>query len=683
MRQYSKPMTRRRFLYLTGAMMAGAGISACGRATPTMPTPAPTDPPVPTEPPAAPTLPPQPSATAAPAGTARLHGGSADVWAWDTLVTGEVEGGSCGELRVQANGQDLTVETDGSRFQAHLRVQPGENRVSAACQPGETGADEVVLTGRLRSAPVSTIDIRIEDGKLQLDGSASQMAPVDPAPIAGYRWVGEGLLDGQPETPAIEVTPPAEDGAYFLALEVTDEAGRTDISRTYFVVENGQPRLPDWTWENAPWIDDAVVYGVIPRKFGSDGFNSITARLDALQELGINALWLAPVNSSPPGDYGYAVTDYFALRDRLGTEDDFRQMVQAAHQRGIRVLMDFVPNHSSAEHPYFKEAQAKGPESRYWNFYDRDANGSPTHYFSWEHLPNLNYDNPDVANWMTEAFAYWVREFDVDGFRVDVAWGIRERNPEYWPRWRAALKRIKPDVLLLAEASARDEYYFTEGFDAAYDWTDQLGHWAWEQAFDDPTLLLYNLNNALTNGRSGFHEDALIFRFLNNNDTGGRFITHHGEAMTRVATTMLLTLPGIPCIYTGDEIGASYTPYGDPLPLNWDDDPLGMFAFHKQLIHLRHDVPALHSRHWQHLRVEPRPQVLGYVRYTAPESDPALVLLNFSKEPASVQPNLPDPFAAVLQAGPLTDLLTGSAFSLAGGGTVAMEPQSALILTKA
>ena len=113
---------------------------------------------------------------------------------------------------------------------------------------------------------------------------------------------------------------------------------------------------------------------------------------------------------------------------------------------------------------------------------------------------------------MIEAFGYWVREFDVDGFRVDVAWGIRERNPDFWSEWRRALKRIKPDLLLLAEATAREPYYFDNGFDAAYDWTYRPGGWAWEIIWSayKYRLLSYNLTEALTNRPEGFHPDALI-----------------------------------------------------------------------------------------------------------------------------------------------------------------------------
>lgn len=119
-------------------------------------------------------------------------------------------------------------------------------------------------------------------------------------------------------------------------------------------------------------------------------------------------------------------------------------------------MMDFVPNHVSEQHAYFTEAIARAAASPYFNFFARDQDGNAKHYFDWSNLKSLNYGNPEVQRLVIEAFAHWVREFDIDGFRVDAAWGPRQRAPDFCPRCRRELKRIKPDMLLLAEASAHD-----------------------------------------------------------------------------------------------------------------------------------------------------------------------------------------------------------------------------------
>jgi glycosidase len=457
------------------------------------------------------------------------------------------------------------------------------------------------------------------------------------------------------------VETPWVDGEYYFSLRVTDKSACEDTACIYFVVENGQARIPDYDHENAAWVEKTIVYGVIPRLFGQPGAQAIQDRLDDLADLGIDSLWLAPVNATV--DYGYSVTDYFELREDFGTKEDFRSLIQAAHQRGIRILMDFVPNHTSSEHPYFKDTLEKEKDSPYWDFYDRDEQGNYTYYFDWTHLPNLNYDNPEVRQMMIEAFSYWVHEFDVDGFRVDACWGVQKRRPDFWPEWRRALKRIKPDLLLLAEASARDPYNFENGFDAAYDWTTELGHWAWGQFWSeqapkvDTAQMIEGLKNALTNGSAGYHPDALIFRFLNNNDTGTRFITTHGEGLTRVATALLLTLPGVPCIYTGDEAGQWFRPYFDAAPISSHRRYQGLRDYHKKLIALRKELPSLHSRQWQILEVEPAEQVFGYLRFSQEDRQPVMVLLNFGKEPAEVHVSLPEIFAGMAAGSVLQDRL--------------------------
>lgn len=554
----------------------------------------------------------------------------------------------------------------------------------------------------MKQRPTAIIRACLSNGCIILDGGSSLPEEVDQQPIREYTWsarpgnpaavkVKTGADHEQQEFAGdirgnnIELELPPVDGEYYFSLRVIDAANRVDTSTTYVVVENGKPRIPDYDHENPVWVEEAIVYGVIPRLFGSPGAVAIQDKLADLADLGINALWLAPINATI--DYGYSVIDYFELRDDFGSKEDFRVMVQAAHQRGIRVLMDFVPNHTSDKHPYFMDALEKGQDSPYWDFYDRDEQGNYTYYFDWTHLPNLNYDNPQVRHMMLEAFSYWAREFDVDGFRVDACWGVQQRRPDFWPEWRRELKRIKPDLLLLAEASARDPYNVTNGFDAAYDWTEDLGQWAWGRFWSDQAdrvdapQMIKLLKAALTNPPAGYHPDSLIFRFLNNNDTRTRFIAHHGQDLTRVATALLLTLPGIPCIYTADEVGQSFLPYSDDAPLSWNECYPGLRDYHKRLISLRKSMPGLHSRRWQILDVQPESQVLGYLRFREENVEPVLVLLNFSRQPANVTLNRSDEFRSMAQAGALIDLLNDEVVTFNETNSILMNPMSARILS--
>jgi cyclomaltodextrinase / maltogenic alpha-amylase / neopullulanase len=610
------------------------------------------------------------TSTVSPSATSAVKmslGTDLDAWTWVKQIRVGVSEGQCERVILHVNQQEFQAKLEGDSFAADIQLSEGENQVTAACiQPGgaEVTSEPIVYTGRLRQAPTAVIQIASEGGQIILDGSGSLPAENVDAAIVDYLWsaresnpgplqLQDGALTGEVSSQSISIVPPEIDGEYYLSLKVKDQAGREDTSTIYFIMEGGQPRIPDYDMENPAWIETAIVYGIVPFLFGSPAFKAIQERLDDLADLGIDAIWLGPINTHPADDYGYAVEDYFGLDPAYGSKEDFRQLVQAAHSRGIRVLMDFVPNHTSNTHPYFLDAEQRGPESNYWDFYDRDENGDYTYYFEWTHLPNLNYDNPEVRQMIIEAFSYWVREFDVDGFRVDVVWGVRERYPEFWLEWRRALKRIKPDLFLLAEATARESYYFENGFDVAYDWTDRPGGWAWEIVWNayKYRLLAYNLTYALTNRPEGFHPDALIFRFINNNDTGKRFITKHGEGVTRVATALLFTLPGVPLIFTGDEYGLEFEPYQQLEPLIFEEQFPGLRDYHKKLITMRKSLPSLHSRHFSLITPDAIPQnVFGYIRYGEESDLPILVLLNFSEETAVFEFDLPEEFNSLAQS---------------------------------
>jgi cyclomaltodextrinase len=335
-------------------------------------------------------------------------------------------------------------------------------------------------------------------------------------------------------------------------------------------------------------------------------------------------------------------------------------------EAGAARARTLLPNHTSEQHPYYLRAKQRGPASPYYDFYDRNAAGEVITYFDWENLKNLNYDNSEVQRYMIEAFGYWVREFGIDGFRADAAWGVRERAPEFWPRLRDELKRIDPDLLLLAEASARDPYYDIVGFDAAYDWTNRLGEWAWRDAFEDGTRTAARLRAALIGSRTVeadapmSRSGALVFRFLNNNDTGERFVTRYGAARTRLAATMLLTLPGLPLLYTGDEVGAEFEPYDERPVLSWRD-PHGLRDHYARLLALRREHAVLRSERLDILETSHPESVLAYVRPGQQREDDIIVLLNYHSKP--LRAALSD--GILRGTASLVDLMSGDAIPIA------------------
>jgi len=597
-----------------------------------------------------------------------------DAWGFAKVVEGTAEPGACDEVLVEAPGGTVPAERDGERFTALVRLREGANAVRAVCRADGAAwaVAEQRWTVRLADAPKAWVRASVTHEGLVLDAGRSETAPGRPAPLARVVWSETPgnpapllAADGAPVAGSgarrLAVRTPAADGTYRVALTVTDALGRADTAAGIFRVEDGRPVAVDLRRAAPEWTADAVVYGVVPWLFGPRGLPDVTARLDAIAALGVNTLWLSPVTGAPGQDFGYAVTDHFAVRARYGSDADLKELVRAAHARGLRVLMDVVPNHLAEQHPYHADAAARGAESPYHGFFDRGPDGDVTHYFDWSNLKNLNYDHPEVQRYMTEAFVHWVRAVGIDGFRVDASWAVRERAPEFWPRLREEIKRINPDVLLLAESSARDPWYVEHGFDAAYDWTDKLGQWAWHDAFDDPAQTPAKLRAALAawDGRTP------VFRFLNNNDTGTRFVTRHGVARARLAATLLLTLPGLPGVYAGDEVGAEYEPYGTQRALSWDD-PHGLTAHHTRLIALRRDREELRRGDFRLVETGADDRVLAYRR------GGLLVLLNFADAPVDV---------AVPLRGRAEDLLGGGAMTVEG--RVALPPLGALVLKPA
>lgn len=579
------------------------------------------------------------------------YGGEA--WTFSLQLSGQAPNRDCDTVIVHSPPGDVTATRLEHRFEAHAPLQSGENLIGATCQrAGRTTARAQPQLWRVAipDTPKAWIRVWSQPRSVHLDGGHSEPALSKPAPIVSYEWRARAgnpdslhLADGRTldlyeptRAERIELAAPAREGEYYVLLQVTDALGRIDRSTGVFRVSNGDAQLVDLRTENPQWVDAAILYGAAPYFFTPQNFRGVADRLDEIATLGATAVWLSPVNEAAPNDFGYAVVDHFKLREQFGTESEFRALVNTAHRLGLRVLVDFVPNHLSEYSPRLQDALHNGPRSPYYMWFDRKANGEITQYFDWAHLKNLEYDNPQVRAYITAAFAHFVRDLDVDGFRVDASWAVAQRAPEFWPQLRDELKRIDPDIFLLAEASARERYHFFSGFDAAYDWTLNLGEWAWKDAFREEGVDVGKLRSALTNEGRGYPADALILRFLNNNDTGERFISRFGEPLAKLAATLEFTVPGIPLVYNGDEVGAQFQPYAEGPPIEWNDRS-DLAAHYRRLIEARRAAPALRSREMQLLRTNQDRSVLAFLRPAGSPAEEVLVLLNFSDREVRVR----------------------------------------------
>jgi alpha-glucosidase len=366
------------------------------------------------------------------------------------------------------------------------------------------------------------------------------------------------------------------------------------------------------------WWQDAVIYQIYPRSFqDSDGdgigdLPGIERRLDHLAWLGVDALWLSPIYPSPMADMGYDVADYKGVDPVFGTLDDFDSLVAAARERGLRVLQDVVPCHTSIEHPWFREH----PDWYIWR--DEPNNWLSTFGGSaWSPLngryylhsfypeqPDLDWRNPEVVAAMQDALRFWV-ERGAAGYRVDAidrllkdrelrddppateAYGLpvndyeaklaltNSRNAPDTPEALAHIREAVGDHLLVGEVylpSARWQPYL-ESLDRAFAFELLLAPWEAER-----------LRSAIaaTTARPG------AAWALSNHDFG-RLVTRFGPENARSAALMLLTLPGPAFLYQGDEIGLADGPGGERVydragrdrfrhPMQWDGSPSGGFT---------------------------------------------------------------------------------------------------------
>lgn len=362
------------------------------------------------------------------------------------------------------------------------------------------------------------------------------------------------------------------------------------------------------------WWESAVIYQIYPRSFqDSDGdgvgdLKGIAARLDYLAELGVDAVWLSPIFPSPQADFGYDVADYCVIDPLFGTMADFDALLDAVHVRGLKLLLDLVPNHSSDRHPWFVESRSSraNPKRDWYIWRDPAPDGGPPNNWisdfggsSWEwdeatgqyylhaflkEQPDLNWRNPELRAAMMDVLRFWFAR-GVDGFRIDVLWHMIKHadfpdNPVN-PDWRTGMG----EMFKVEQLHSTDQ---PEVHDVAAEMRAIADEYGARLLIGEIYLPVEKLVRYYGGGRPGVHLPfnfqligatwdaakiaARIVRYEAALPSGGwpnwvlgnhdrpRVATRLGEAQARVAAMLLLTLRGTPTIYYGDELGLADVP---------------------------------------------------------------------------------------------------------------------------
>ena len=309
---------------------------------------------------------------------------------------------------------------------------------------------------------------------------------------------------------------------------------------------------------------------------GIGDLNGITEKLDYIQEMGFNGIWLMPIHPSPTY-HKYDVTDYYAIDPAYGTLEDFKRLIDEAHKRGIRVIIDLVVNHTSNSHPWFTAAcdyiKKNGkPGGEYGEFYNFKQGGTSGAYHSvsgtayayegqfWSGMPDINLDSDKVRDEIRSIMKYWLEDYNVDGFRLDAVTsyytGNVPKNIDFLSWINTEANKIKSDAYIVGEAWVGDDYtinrYYQSGCDSFFLFTGSQASGTIAQAVKmNSGKMLGNLFERL----QSTYGDAVLAPFLGNHDTmrPGSFMP--GEDNLKMAAGVLSMMSGGTFVYYGEEIG--------------------------------------------------------------------------------------------------------------------------------
>lgn len=420
------------------------------------------------------------------------------------------------------------------------------------------------------------------------------------------------------------------------------------------------------------WVEKTVWYQIMPDRFcraaGSPedkkfkpwgdmrepGWNDvyggnlrgITEKLDYIASLGFSGIYMTPIFKSG-SNHKYNTFDYYTVDPDFGTEEDLRELIEQAHRRGIRVMLDAVFNHCGHEFYPWQDVCEKGRGSRFYDWFfinsedfaRRDFSTEDARFYSfsfWAGMPKLNTNNPEVVEYFTNLCLHWARDWQIDGIRFDVGDEVSHR---FIRKLNDAVKRVNPDVYFLGEIWMDSLGWLGGGeYDAVMNYPLPG---AINDFFRNPSLPFEELIYALNYCRTLYPAQVTrcLFNFLDTHDTARVASVSAGQGELLQRLTLLLTLPGSPCLYYGTEIAmkGAHSPYNRAC-MPWDDIDSGkhraVTGKIAALIALRNQYPALRSDDIAFLPDAEQPRLVRYRK-----ADRVEVLLNASEEEIKVDCN--------------------------------------------
>ena len=341
---------------------------------------------------------------------------------------------------------------------------------------------------------------------------------------------------------------------------------------------------------HAEWSYSAVLYEMNIRQLTPEGtLRAAEKKLEFLREMGVDAIWLMPIY--PIGEEGrkgslgsyYSIRDYKAVNPEFGTMEDFDSFVAKAHSLGMKVILDWVANHTARD--------AKWLQTKPADWYEREDDGTAKVPWDWTDTAKLNYSNHDVWRGQIDAMRFWVEQHAIDGFRCDMAMLV---PIEFWQQATEVLRAIKPDIFMLAEAEQQN--LFDHAFDMCYAW--EIHHLMCDIARGERRV--WDLRNKLYTNRENYPASAMRMMFTSNHDenswSGSEF--HRFGAAREIMTALSFVWEGaMPLIYTGQEVGYDHSFAffdRDHIPAE-QYQPCKDTELYRKLIALKHSEAALQA----------------------------------------------------------------------------------------